>query len=67
MRLTAEQRGELLAALRLRRALTDKALCARFGISRKTLWRLRIDELNAPMSPNAAHERPSVWPDWLRP
>jgi len=40
-RLSPEREHELLDCLRLRALLADKRLCARFGVSRRTLVRLR--------------------------
>jgi predicted DNA-binding transcriptional regulator YafY len=47
VKVTPEMRAELLSALRLRRTLTNKALCARFGVSPRTLVRLQHEELDA--------------------
>jgi len=50
-RLSLQRRAELLAALRLREALTNKALAARFNVDRRTLTRLRAEILDAPHAP----------------
>jgi hypothetical protein len=39
--LSPERERELLDCLQLRQLLADKRLCARFGVSRRTLVRLR--------------------------
>jgi len=36
--LTPIEEDELLSKVRLRRTLTDKRLCERYGIARQTLW-----------------------------
>lgn len=43
MRLSPEQRAALLADLKLREALSDKALMQKHKVSRATLWRV-LDE-----------------------
>jgi hypothetical protein len=43
MKLSAERRAELVAELRLRELFTNKALCRRYGVSRRTLVRLRAE------------------------
>ncbi len=46
MKVTPAIRRELLTFLRLRRTLTNKALCARYNISPRTLVRLQHEELD---------------------
>jgi hypothetical protein len=46
MKLTAERKAELLNELRLRVLFKDRALCRRFGISRRTLSRLQSEALD---------------------
>jgi predicted DNA-binding transcriptional regulator YafY len=41
VKLPSERERELLDCLQLRELLADKRLCARFGVSRRTLVRLR--------------------------
>ncbi len=50
MKLAPERRAELLNELRLRVLFKDKALCRRYGISRRTLTRLQAEALEQPMA-----------------
>ena len=50
MRLTPKQRATLFAELRLREQLTIKRICQRYGISRRTLVRLRTEMLEEHMA-----------------
>lgn len=45
MKLSRKQRLELFAELRLRRLFTDPMICRRYGISRRSLVRLKVEEV----------------------
>lgn len=53
VKLSPARRAELLNELRLRMLFKDKVLCARYGISRRTLTRLQAEALERPMAQNA--------------
>lgn len=42
-RLKPNERAEIFAALRVRRRLTNKALCVRYGINRRTISRMEAE------------------------
>jgi hypothetical protein len=50
MKLSPARRAELLNELRLRVLFKDKVLCARYGISRRTLTRLQAEALEQPLA-----------------
>jgi hypothetical protein len=66
VKLSPEARADLLAALQLREQLTNKALCRRFGVSRRTLVRLRQEMLDE-HSLMAHFEPRQRAPAWLNP
>ncbi|HUN27395.1 MAG TPA: hypothetical protein VMU67_13900 [Steroidobacteraceae bacterium] len=64
-RLTPEQREQILADLALRERLTMKALSVRYGVSRRTLVRLREEliasgALGGAVAQNAPNKPPSI-------
>jgi transposase-like protein len=56
--LSATRRAEILDELRLRERLSLKAIARRHGVSRRTLFRLRLELLDG-SPPRVAHSVPT--------